>query len=109
MYIEANETVSNILNMCPKLATNNYLKRHNNVAAILHSNICQYHGTKTSKIEWKHHPDPVAERNEVKVLWEVEIRTDEVIPARRLYTVVIDNVHYSNNRRSSTTILESQR
>ena len=78
----SNETVSHILNMCPKLNTNNYLKRHSNVAAILHRNICQHYGTKTSKTPWKHSPEPKTENKEVKVLWDFEIRTFKVICAQ---------------------------
>ena len=82
-----NENVSHILNMCPKLTTDINLKRHCNVAAILHRNICQHYGIKTT---WKHPAEPVAENKEVKVLWHFEIRVDNVIPAHRPDIVVID-------------------
>ena len=39
---------------------------------------------------WKHQPDPVTENKGEKVLWDFEIRTDKVIPARRPDIVVID-------------------
>ena len=68
MCKKTNETVSHILNMCKKLTTNNYLKRHNNVAAIIHRNICQHYVIQACKTPWKHHPEPVAENKEVKVL-----------------------------------------
>ena len=68
--------------MCPKLATNNYSKRHNNVAAVLHRNICQHCGIKTSKTPWIYHPEVVTENNEVKVLCDFEIRIDKVAKTR---------------------------
>ena len=39
MSKETNEAVFHILNMCPKLTTNNYFKRHNDVAAIFNRNM----------------------------------------------------------------------
>ena len=101
-------------NKIPKL-TNNNLKRHNNVEAIHHRNVCQHYGLKTSKTPLKHHPDPVTENKGAKVLWDFEMRADKVVPARRL--VVINNcsinrqnkAYYYNNRRSNTPRVESHR
>ena len=76
-------------NMCPKLTTNNYLRKHSNVAGIPYSDISQHYGIKTGKSPLKHHPDPVTENKEVKLLWGCEIRTDKVIPARRPDIVAI--------------------
>ena len=70
-------------NMCAKLTTRNYLKRHNNIATTLHINICQHYEMKISEIPWKHHPEPVTENKEVKVLWDFEVRTDTAIPTQR--------------------------
>ena len=61
-----------------------------NVAAIHRRNICRLHGTKKSKIPWKHHPEPVAENQEVCLLIVIEIRTDKVIPAPLPCIVLID-------------------
>ena len=38
------ETVENIISGCPKLAADQYLNRHNQVAAQLHLDIRMYHG-----------------------------------------------------------------
>ena len=95
---ETNEALSHLLNMRPILTTSNYLKRHNNVAAILHGNICENYGTKTSTIPLKHHPEPAIENNEGKVLWDFEIRTYRLMPARRPDIVVI-MANYYNNRK----------
>ena len=84
----------------PKMSTNNYLKRHYNVAAIVHRNICQHYGVKSSKTPWKCHQLPVAENKEVKVSWDFEIQTDKVIPAQRPDIVVIDKA------KCTTTIID---
>ena len=86
----ANETVTHILAACPKLAQTEYLKRHNAVAAVIHKNICDEYGIETAKQTWLHHPEAVTETEEVKILWDFEIRTDRVIPARRPDIVVLD-------------------
>ena len=66
MCKETNETSFHIGNMFSKLTTNNYLKSHTNVAAILHRKICQHCGIKTSKTLYKRHPEPVIENKEDK-------------------------------------------
>ena len=86
-----------ILNMYPKLTTNKFLKRHNNVAAILLKNACVHYWIKTSKTPWNHHPEPVAEN---KVSWDFEIQTDKVIPARIPDIVVADKTKHT------TTIID---
>ena len=90
MCKSANETVTHILAACPKLAQTEYLKRHNAVAAVIHKNICDEYGIETAKQTWLHHPEAVTETEEVKILWDFEIRTDRVIPARRPDIVVLD-------------------
>ena len=37
-----------------------------------------------------HKPQTVTEKEQVKILWDFEIRTDHIIPARRLDIVVTD-------------------
>ena len=54
-------------------------------------NICQHYGTKPSKKQQNHHPEPVARNMEVKVLLDFEIRTDKVVLTRRADIVAIDN------------------
>ena len=48
----------------------------------------------TTTQAWLHKPNAVTEANEVKILWDFEIRTDHVIPARRPEIVVLGK----NNR-----------
>ena len=76
--------------MCLKLAQTEYLKRHNAVAAVIHKAICDDYNIETVKQIWLHHPEAVTETEKVKILWDYEIRTDRIIPARRPDIVVLD-------------------
>ena len=86
------ETITHITSGCQKLAQTEYLKRHNNVAKIIHKNICEEYDIETVTQPWLHKPESVTENNQVKILWDFEIRTDHVIPARRPDIVVVDKV-----------------
>ena len=87
---EKDETVSHLLSACPKLAGSQYIRRHNEVAKILHHGICKQHNIQTAERTWMHQPEAVTETEEVKILWDFEIRTDRIITARRPDIVVID-------------------
>ena len=60
------------------------------MAAAFHSDIYQHCGNNGSKTPWKHQPESVAENKEMKVLWDIEIRIDKVIPESRQDIVVIE-------------------
>jgi len=89
----ADETVTHILTGCSKIAQTEYMKRHNAVAAVVHKHACQEYGIPTVKQAWLHKPQAVTETERVKILWDFEIRTDHIIPARRPDMVVIDKEH----------------
>ena len=62
----------------------------------------------TSKTLLNQHPELTAENKKVKLLWYFEMRTDKAMPTRRSGMVVVDKkANYYNNRRSSTSYLES--
>ena len=87
---EKEETVSHLLSACPKLAGSQYIRRHNEVAKILHHGISKHHNIQTTERTWMHQPEAVTETERVKILWDFEIRTDRIITARRPDIVVID-------------------
>ena len=84
------ETVAHLLTACEQLAGTQYLRRHNEVARIVHWNICKHFNIKRGKKHWLHVPEKVIDNSEVKILWDFEIRTDRVIPARRPDIVTIN-------------------
>ena len=84
------ETVSHLLTGCSKLAPTEYIRRHNEVARLVHRNICESYNIEVRRPRWKHEPEAVTENQEVKILWDFDIRTDRHITARRPDIVVID-------------------
>jgi hypothetical protein len=90
MCKEKNETVAHLLAGCSKLSLNEYLRRHNEVARLLHKNICDDFGIPTTKRYWMHEPTAVTETEDVKILWDFEIQTDHHITARRPDIIVVD-------------------
>ena len=86
----SDETVAHLLTACPKLAATEYLTRHNEVARLVHRSICEVYNIKVARQPWHHVPEPVVETDNVKILWDFEIRTDRRITARRPDIVIID-------------------
>ena len=80
-----------IYSACPCLAATDYFNRHNAVASILHQSICSsYKFPIHCDKPWLYHPESVVEGNGVKILWDFDIRTDNIISARRPDIVVVD-------------------
>ena len=91
MCTEADETVNHLVAGCQKLAASEYLQRHNKVAAALHLEICRHYSIPTPEQQpWLHKPETVNENEQVKILWDFEVRTDRIITARRPDIIVID-------------------
>ena len=86
----ADETVAHILAGCSQLAGTQYLARHNEVAKILHYNMCVEYGVAVPKNYWRHQPLNVTETSEMKLLWDYEIQTDRRIQARRPDLVLVN-------------------
>ena len=90
MCKQQDETVSHILSGCAKMAQTEYLKRHNNVAAAIHREICNHYSFPINRRPWLHQPDTITEDDQVKILWDMEVQTDRLIPSRRPDIVVVD-------------------
>ena len=86
---DTDETVSHILTACRILAPTEYVRRHNEVAKVIHLNICKAYDIQTPKQYWKHEPLPVTDNEKAKILWDFEIRTDHHISARRPITLAL--------------------
>jgi len=86
----ADETVSHILTGCSQLAGTQYLARHNEVARILHRDMCVAYEIPVERKYWRHQPESVTENDTIKLLWDFEIQTDRRISARRPDIVLID-------------------
>jgi len=68
LYGEKGESVSHIVCECKKLAQREYKERHDNVAKVVHSKLCEKYRLE-KKDKWNEHtPDSVSENDEVKLL-----------------------------------------
>ena len=87
---ERDESVSHIVAECSKLAQTEYKARHDNVARIIHLELCQNRNLIKEKKWYNHKPESVYEGEDVKILWDFNIYTDHVIQHRRPDIVVFD-------------------
>ena len=80
---DRDETINHIINECSKLA-----QRHDWVGKVIHWEMCKkfkfYHTNKW----YMHIPAPVQEN---ATLWDFNIQTDHLIPARKLDLTIINN------------------
>ena len=61
------------------IATHNkYKKRHDKVAGIVHWSVCEKYGLPRSEQWYRHTAAPVTDMEEVKILWDVNIKTGHV-------------------------------
>ena len=90
---ERDETVAHIVSECKQLAQNEYKKcRHDKVAAMLHWSLCQQYGFPCTEKSYEHvitKEMRVLENDEVKVLWDFPIQTDEKLEHNRPDTAIV--------------------
>ena len=85
------ETVMHIATECSVLAPTEYMQRHNAVAQYLHFRLLQIHGSDMRSKQWyEHQPEKVTATATGKILWDFNIYTDRLIPARRPDIVVLN-------------------
>ena len=78
------ETVTHIMAGCSVLAADQYLNRHNKVAAQLHLDICKHYGIKIKAENWyQHEPERVVENDQATILWDSPINTDRQIACNK--------------------------
>ena len=75
------ETVEYIISGCQTLAADQYLNRHNQVAAQCHLDIYRYNSIKVEAECWhQHKPEWVMENEKTTILWDSPIITDRHVP-----------------------------
>ena len=87
---ERDESVSHIIAECATIAQTDYKERHDNVARIIHLELCQNKKFVGEEKWYNHKPESVYEDEKVKILWDFNINTDHVIQHRRPDIVVLD-------------------
>ena len=97
---DRDETINHIISKCSKLPQREYKARHDWVGKMIHWEMCK-------KLEFDHtnkwymqNPAPVQENAMHKLLWDFNIQTDHLIPARRPDLIIINN--NNNNKKERT-------
>ena len=65
-----------------KLAQHEYKRRHDTVVEAVHWNLCNKYRVQCSQQCYQHTTDPVIDKENVKILWDVNIQTNQVIEHR---------------------------
>ena len=80
---DRDEMINHIINECSKLAQKEYKARHNWVDKVIHWEMCRKFQFDHKNKWYIHNPAPVLENNMHKLLWDFNIQTDHLLPARR--------------------------
>ena len=86
---DAPETIQHITAGCKMLAGKAYMERHNQVASIVHRNICTEYGLEVPGSRWKT-PPKVIQNDRAKILWDFQFQTDKLVMANQPDIVVVD-------------------
>ena len=86
------ETVWHITSECEKLAQGEYKRRHDNVARIIHWELCGKYGIDRAKNWYEQKPIGVMENDKAKILWDFMIQCDKMIEHRKPDIVLVDKV-----------------
>ncbi|CAH1108044.1 unnamed protein product [Psylliodes chrysocephalus] len=91
MCNKGHENVEHLISSCEVLAPREYTNRHNNVAKILHIEICYKLKVIDCKTPYyKYNPKNVAENNNFMVYWDREIQTDREVIHNRPDILIFD-------------------
>ena len=80
---DRDETINRIISEYSKLAQKEYKTRHDWVGKVIHSEMCKKFKFNYTNKSYIHNPSPVLENDTHKLLWDFDIHTDHLIPARR--------------------------
>ena len=87
---DRDETINHIISECSKLAQREYKARHDWVGKVIHWEMCKKFKFNYTNKWYMHNPAPVLENATHKLLWDFNIQTDQLIPARRPGLIIIN-------------------
>ena len=87
---DRDETINHIISECSKLAQKKYKARHDCVGKVIHWEMCRKFKFDHTNKWYRHSPVPVLENDTHKLLWDFNILTDHLIPARRPDLIIIN-------------------
>ena len=65
------ETVDHVVAGCSAMAPTGYTDRHNQVASIIHWNICRHFQVQVERRWYRHQPDRLVETGDIVVMWDI--------------------------------------
>ena len=86
---DRDETINYIISDCSKLEQKEYKARHDWVGKVIHWEMCRKFEIYHTKKWYMHNPAPVLENDLHKFLWDYNIQTNHLIPARRPDLIMI--------------------
>ena len=87
---DRDETITHIISECSKLAQKEYKAWHDWVGKVIHWEMCKKFKFDHTNKWYMHNPVPVLESDTHKLLWDFNIQTDHLIPARRPDLIIIN-------------------
>lgn len=85
------ETIDHIISACPTLTQSDYLKRHNNVAKIIHLELLKYYKvTPHLPYYYSYTPEPVIENENIKIYFDRTIRSGHTREHNRPDLTIVD-------------------
>jgi hypothetical protein len=91
---EKGETIEHVISGCRTMANEEYIKRHNNVAKIIHQKLAyEQQLIKEKVLTFKYEPDAVLENTRYRIMWDRSVVTDKTIPANRPDIIMTDGVN----------------
>ena len=89
------ETINHMISECSKLAQREYKARHDWVGKVIHREISKKFKFDHTNKWYIHNPAPVLENDLHKLLWDFNIQTVHLIPARRPDSTKKENLQNS--------------
>ena len=87
---DRDETINHTISECIKLAPKEYKMRHDWVGKVFHWEMCRKFQFDHTNKWYMHNPAPVLENDTHKLIWDFNIQTDHLIPARRTDLIIIN-------------------
>ena len=85
-----NETINHIISECSNLAQKEYKTRPDWVGKVIHWEMCKKCKFDHTNKWYMHNRAPVLENDTHKLLWDFNITTDHLIPAKRPDLIIIN-------------------
>ena len=105
---DRDKTINHIMSECSKLAQKEYKARHDWVGKVIHWEMSRKFQFDHTNKWYMHNPAPFLENDLHKLLWNFNIQTDHLIPARRPDIIIINNKKKKRESAKLSTLMSRQ-